>query len=215
MAAVLSLHPPQHPPLILPRGLHEDQVQKKALHSNYTSSWRSSFLSLEYSAEKFKVIHVYKQDCPAPLFLPVPLNSLFQLLPFLPALCPGFGLWSHRPIPWFLPRNRADRICRVERVMFLYEPGLDYAKLLPCWACHGTVAKTLDKKTNSKYVKAEARFPSGRSPTQKCPTTTDRYLTFIILKFKYTSRPTLFLPLLHARKGICLHVKGSFCSYFS
>lgn len=104
------------------------------LDSNYTSSWKSSFLPLEYSAGKFKVNHLSGQGYLAPLFLPTQITSLSTLShPFLQSAL--LSLWSHSSLCFF-PGGEVRETWRFQCVIFLYAwgPACTAAPLLcTCW----------------------------------------------------------------------------------
>lgn len=78
--------------------------------------------------------------------------------------------------------------------------GVLPVQLLPCCVHAGREVqlKHWELKPRSKWVEAETRFPTERSPDKDTP--------HIILKFKYTSRPASFLLSKNGRNTLRLRL---------
>lgn len=146
------------------------------LDSNYTASWKSSFLPLGYSAGNFNVNHLSSEAILPLCFFPS--NSLLCFSSFPSILnCQLSWASDHTLTDLCIssPEEKSGGTCRFQCVIFLYALGPAYtAAPLLCPSWQQSSAKHWELKSRSKYVEAEARLPTERSPTPKHPSITDK-----------------------------------------
>ena len=120
--------------------------------------------------------------------------------------------------PWLCSQDESSQgVCGVLCIISLHALVPVYAKPLPSWARHGSEVemKHLEQKSRSEYVEAEARLPSGRSPTLEYPSITDKHTPHLSFSSSSTRQGHLFVSLQQKRKQRHTLRLSLLSSYFS